>query len=886
MPSLNMRPFFNHSISWLSSTVLGGLLILMLWAGIGAKYFDNRASDVSGAHRDNENFALLFEENILRSIGEMDKALLYLRRMIQNTKGPIDFHAVVSTTDVFSELIVQVAIIDERGIMRASNAGPQPAPATDLSDREHFLIHLQTAEDKLFISKPLVGRASGKWSVQLTRRFFKSDGAFGGVVVASFNPDHFTKFYGRIDLGLGAAFTLVGVDGIVRATGGNAETKHTLGQDLRGTELMARVGADLSGSYIEAKSAAGGSRLSAVRRVAGHPLAVSVSVPEQSISEQSQGNLHLMMLAGVALSSMIAAVTWQARKSELAVKRNSRQLRLTLAHMSQGIMMVTNDMSIPIMNAKCFELLDLPQTFIHSPPRFDELIGFLDRRGEFSKTALPDNLGLLEFYGPKDAAGQFELYERVRPDGTVLEVRSARLDDGGFVRTFSDITRRRQAQMEANRLASEDVLTGLANRRVLSETLDDLTFTHRNSVNTSLSKFAILCLDLDRFKAVNDTHGHAVGDRLLQAVAQRMKQILRASDLVARLGGDEFAVLLASAEQQPTAEVVASRIVEALSRPYEIDGHQILIGASIGIAVGPTDGRSTNELLIAADLALYAAKAGGRGTYRFFNRQMNEEIKGRRQIETDLREAITNGELELHYQPIIALRQNTISGFEALARWIHPVHGPIPPDKFIPVAEDSGLILPLGEWALKEACRQAVQWPDDVSVAVNLSPLQFASPGLAIMVERILGETGLAPRRLELEITEGLLMRNTEATIATLHRLKEIGLRIAMDDFGTGYSSLSYLQSFPFDRIKVDRSFVSQLGLNSTSSTVVRAVVDIAASRGMQTTAEGVETEEQRAALEALGCDEAQGYLLGRPEPIHKVATLIATWGQRSRKAA
>ncbi len=886
MPRVNMRPFFNLSISWLSSSVLGVLLIATLWAGIGAKYVDNRASDVSGAQRDNENFALLFEENVLRSIGEMDKALLYLRRLLQNTKGTIDFPAAVGTTDILSELIVQVAIIDERGIMRASNVGPQPAPATDLSDREHFLFHLKSAEDKLFISKPLIGRASGKWSVQLTRRFHKPDGAFGGVIVASFNPEHFAKFYGRINLGLGAAFTLVGIDGVVRATGGNAETKYALGQDLRGTELMARVAADVSGSYRDESRKSGAPRLSAVRRVAGHPLAVNVSVPEQSILRESQANLHLMIFAGVALSLMIAAVTWQARKSELAVQRNSRQLRLTLAHMSQGIIMVTKDMSIPIINAKCVELLNLPREFLSSPPRFDELIAFLDRRGEYAKMALPDNLGPLEFYGPQDAAGQFELYERVRPDGTVLEVRSARLDDGGFVRTFSDITRRKQAQMEADRLASEDVLTGLANRRVLSETLDELTLAHCLSDPKAIERFTILCLDLDRFKAVNDAHGHAVGDKLLQAVAQRMKQMTRGTDLVARLGGDEFAVLLASGEQQPTAEAVACRLVEALSRPYELDGHQILIGASIGIAVGPADGRTTNELLIAADLALYAAKAAGRGTYRFFDRQMNEEIKGRRQIETDLRDAITRGQLELYYQPIINLRQNTISGFEALARWIHPIDGPIPPDKFIPIAEDSGLILPLGEWALREACSQAILWPDNVSVAVNLSPLQFASPGLAVMVERVLGETGLAPQRLELEITEGLLMRNTEATIATLHRLKDIGLRIAMDDFGTGYSSLSYLQSFPFDRIKVDRSFVSQLGANSTSSTVVRAVVDIATSRGMQTTAEGVETKEQRAALEALGCDEAQGYLLGRPVPVEQVATLIATWSKEDRKAA
>ncbi len=499
---------------------------------------------------------------------------------------------------------------------------------------------------------------------------------------------------------------------------------------------------------------------------------------------------------------------------------------------------------------------------------------------------MPEHLGPLEFYGPQDATGNFDLYERVRPDGTVLEVRSARLEDGGFVRTFSDITRRRKAQDDADRLASEDVLTSLANRRVLSETLDRLTEAHRLAASNPLDTFAILCIDLDRFKAVNDTHGHAIGDRLLQAVAQRTKKLVRTTDVVARIGGDEFAVLLASADQQPTAEIVARRLVEALSRPYNVDGHQLLIGASIGIAVGPADGASTNELLIAADLALYAAKSSGRGTYRFFARQMNEAIKQRQEIETDLRQAIADEKLELHYQPIINLKQNNIWGFEALARWTHPLRGAIPPDKFIPVAEDSGLILPLGERALREACRQAVQWPIELSVAVNLSPLQFANPGLAMMVERILRETGLQPHRLELEITEGLLMRNTEATIATLHRLKEIGVRIAMDDFGTGYSSLSYLQSFPFDRIKVDRSFVTQLGSNRTSSTVVRAVVDIASSRGMSTTAEGVETEAQRSALEALGCDEAQGYLLGRPGPVSGVIQVISAWEERRQGAA
>ena len=886
MLNLISRPFFKTAMSLLSSTVLGVLMIVMLWGGIAAKYIDNRAADDLSARRDLRNFTLLFEENVLRSIGEMDKALLYLRRMIETTKGPLDFPAFVGTSDVLSDLIVQVAIIDDRGIMRASNVGPQPAPATDLSDREHFRFHVGRTTDELFISKPLIGRASGKWSVQLTRRFLKADKTFGGVVVASFNPEHFAKFYGRIDLGFAAAFAVVGTDGIVRATGGSSASNVALGDNLSGSALMARLATERSAVFVDAGLTADDSQLVAARKVGGHPLLVSVRVMEKLIYEESWANLKLMICAGFVLSLMIGAATWLARKAELEVQRNARALQLTLEHMGQGIMMVMPDLSIPVMNQKCVELLDLPSSFAANPPRFDALINFQEQRGEFADANLPEHISPLEFYGPTNVSGQFDLYERLRPSGMVLEVRSAKLADGGFVRTFLDITRRRQAQTQVTRLASEDVLTGLANRRVFSEALDMHAALLAEPANEQVSSFAILCLDLDRFKVVNDTQGHAIGDKLLQAVARRMQQSLRSTDLVARLGGDEFAVLLTHANREPTADIVAERLVETLSRPYDIDGHQILIGASIGIAMGPADGGSSNDLMIAADLALYAAKAAGRGTYRFFAEEMNEEIKGRQKIETDLREAVANEALELYYQPIINLATNTVSGFEALARWTHPTLGPIPPDKFIPIAEDSGLILPLGEWALREACRQAALWPSEIKIAVNLSPLQFANTGLATMVERILRETGLSPQRLELEITEGLLMRNTESTITILHRLREIGLRIAMDDFGTGYSSLSYLQSFPFDRIKVDRSFVSQLSTTTTAATVVRAVVEIAASRGMETTAEGVETEDQRQQLAALGCDQAQGYLLGRPVPIAQVAGVIAKWSMAERQAA
>jgi predicted signal transduction protein with EAL and GGDEF domain len=362
--------------------------------------------------------------------------------------------------------------------------------------------------------------------------------------------------------------------------------------------------------------------------------------------------------------------------------------------------------------------------------------------------------------------------------------------------------------------------------------------------------------------------------------------VLQPIDVLARLGGDEFAVVVSSLESKTALEALAIRLTEVVGQPYEIDGHRIQSSVSIGIAIGPADGDNADDLLMAADLALYAVKATGRGTHRFYQRSMNQEINDRRQIEMDLREALEKNQLELHYQPIIDLQRNAVTGFEALARWRHPVKGMVPPAVFIPVAEDSGLILPLGTWALIEACEQAARWPDHLKIAVNLSPVQFSTPNLFGVIESILAKTKLAPHRLELEITERIFMEDSEKTLSTLHRLKELGVRIAMDDFGTGYSSLSYLRSFPFDKIKVDRAFVSDLAEGTEHVVIVQAVVSIARALGMTTTAEGVETPGQRDFLKALGCDEAQGYLFSPPVALERIPAIIAEWPRSKTLAA
>ncbi len=870
-----------------STAIFGAVIVAMLWAGVILKYIDDIKSDKKDAERANQNFAMVFEENVLRSIGEIDKALLYLRKSIESRKATTDYSTIANTTDVLSEIIVQVAIIDADGIMRASNAGPQPAPALDLSDREHYRVHVNSTSDQLFISKPVIGRVSGKWSVQITRRFLNADNSFAGVVVASLNPEHLTKFYDKIDFGSAVSITLIGDDGVVRSSGGSA-SGYKLGQDLKLSNLFNRLQMGANATFVDTSISDGHDELITVRKIRGHPLWVSVSTNKQEIYQDSLSALKLNALAGIVITLIMLAAIERILRSETKARLKAEQLQLTLENMSQGIMLVTKDLQIPIINGRCAELLGLPKEFISKPPRFDQLIEYQTQSEKLRNAAKPNRQ---EFFEPStsiNSASQVAVCERMMPNGSVIEVRSGHLPDGSFVQTFTDITKRWEAESHVARLAAEDPLTGLPNRRVFRSTLDQMSKLSAPGPGSHQPKneFAVLFLDLDRFKVINDTLGHRIGDMLLQEVAKRLKLSLRATDILARLGGDEFAVVVPSFVTRAAIEVLATGLIVAISQPYEIDGYRIRSNVSIGIAIGPQDGESVDDLLMAADLALYSVKAGNRGTYKFYEKSMNKELNDRRQMELDLREAIEHHELELYYQPILNLRSNVITGFEALARWRHPIKGMVPPTLFIPVAEDSGLILPLGEWALREACRTAAQWPEHLRIAVNLSPIQFSSPSLFHLVEDILAETGLQPHRLELEITERIFMEDSETTLSALWRLKALGVRVSLDDFGTGYSSLSYLRSFPFDKIKVDRAFVSDLKDTSGHIVIVQAVVSIARALGMTTTAEGVETEEQQQFLATLGCDEAQGYLYSAPVPIENVPELIAKWATQKTRAA
>jgi diguanylate cyclase (GGDEF)-like protein/PAS domain S-box-containing protein len=468
-------------------------------------------------------------------------------------------------------------------------------------------------------------------------------------------------------------------------------------------------------------------------------------------------------------------------------------------------------------------------------------------------------------------------WKHVKADGSLIDVAiySRQLVHDGrpaMLLALMDITERKQAEARLAFMAQHDSLTGLPNRAMLRQHLDDrLAYTRRSG-----QKIAVLCVDLDGFKAVNDALGHEVGDRLLKGVAKRLRSSLRDGDFLARLGADEFVVIHQDITRPEDAGQLAKRLSQAISEPYLIDGHTVVVSASAGIAIAPGDGDDAEKLLKNADLALSRPKADARGTFSFFESAMDAKAQARRKLEVDLRAAIEDCVLRPHYQPLVDLHSGRITGFEALIRWQHPERGMIPPSEFIPVAEETGLITAFGGTILRRACNEAAQWPGDVRVAVNLSPLQFRTGNLLSVVMEALKQSGLPAKRLELEITETLLMERSEHILATLHALRMLGVRMSMDDFGTGYSSLSYLRSFPFDKIKIDQSFVRGLAGNQDAQAIVRAIVNLGRGLGVTVTAEGIETEDELGCLRDEGCQEGQGYLFSRARPNEDVLAMLA----------
>ena len=737
-----------------SSALFGAVVIAMLWASIFLKYVEDRNDDLVQARQTAHSFSMVFEENVIRSIDELDTTLLYFRRQIEDAGPSPDYNKILHKIDVPPDIVVQVGIIDSKGMMRASTAGRQPAPVLDLHDRDHFQTQLHATEDHLFISRPVIGRASREWSIQLSRRI-SYHGEFGGVVVASLNPDHFTKFYTRVDLPFSESIALIGEDGIVRAAGGTARD-HRMGENIRGTPLFTVMRAGVNRTFELRDAQSTPARIVTLRRVGNLPLWVMVSLNKDEVIANSLRGFRIAAAGGLLLTLLILAAMEFMFRTEDGARQKSKQLEATSRAMA--------------------------------------------------------------------------------------------------------------------RLASEDALTGMLNRRGFQDALEHAA--ERQGPTQENIDFAVLFLDLDRFKIINDTLGHRVGDLLLRGVGDRLRASLGPNDVLARLGGDEFAVMAVDHSGMADIANLASRLGKSIRRPFSLAGHRVQTSISIGIALAPADGRSPDDLLAAADLALYATKESGPNGYQFYRPAMTEEMSERRQIEADLRDALDRNELQLYYQPIVSLRDRKVLGYEALARWKHAERGFVPPAVFIPIAEDTGLMPKLGEWALNTACLQAAMLPADIRISVNLSPAQFSTGDLVNSVERALKTSGLAPNRLELEITERLLLEGSAPTLSVLEELDRLGVSIALDDFGSGYSSLSYLRKFPLDKVKIDRSFITDLDHQGEQIAIIQGVVSIVRALGMNLTAEGVETESQYEVLRALGCDDAQGYLFGKPMPFEDIVAM------------
>jgi diguanylate cyclase (GGDEF)-like protein len=887
-------PVLANPISWL---ILGGvLLIAAITIGTTIMAGNFRERTLNSSKRELENTVLLLARHFEQQFEDFGAIQEDIAKYIQSAGVDTgDYRRRMSNPDIHEMLKAKIGALSYVGGINLFDSDGAlinssliwPVPAINVADRAYFKSFKSGARSPSFLVEPVYSRLTGAWTVVLARKLTGRNGEFLGVIGRGIEPAHFEKFFASVALGNDASISMVHRDGTLLARYPHNES--IIGHNFKSGPMFQRVlsqGGTATGVFNSPLD--GQDRLGAAYTLSGFPILVvattTVSAALADWRAQAKfligvGGLSVLVITAM-LFLVVRKLSHQHRLSQQRLRREKRRLDTAVNNMTQGLLLFDSSERLIVCNQRYLDMYGLSTEVVKQGCSFREVIAHRKATGSF----MDDVDEYCERVRREIGLRKSMIIET--PDGRAIQIVNEPLADGGWVATHEDITERRHAEARITHLAHYDALTDLPNRALFHEQLK------RELARIAPGEqLAVMYIDIDEFKSVNDTLGHLIGDELLKSVAVSLGRCIRDTDFVARLGGDEFAIVQTGVGTADDVTGLVTRVLDTIREPYECLGHQVTTDASIGIALAPQHGADLDQILKNADLAMYAAKSAGRRTYRFFEPEMDARVRARRILEMDLRQAISDGAFEVHYQPCVSLRDNKITGCEALLRWRHSERGMISPAEFIPIAEETGLINQLGEWVLTTACAEATTWPEHIKLAVNVSPVQFKSGTLALKIVAALAASGLPASRLELEITEAVLIRDDEVALAILHQLRAIGVGIALDDFGTGYSSLSYLQRFPFDKIKIDRCFVNDIAEPDGSSCIVQAVVNIAAARQMTTTAEGVETQQQRDLLRALGCAEMQGYLFSPARPAAEIRQLFrreqsagADLGQRRKR--